>query len=114
MVKSVEAAVLKEWLSEPGEIALLDVREIGQYAQGHPFFAIPVPYSRLEIDLPRLVPRKSTRTVLLDAGDGVAERAAGRAAALGYGDVYVLKDGAAGWKVSAVPPKLPASIVSSG
>lgn len=100
MAKSVEASVLKGWLSEPGEIALLDVREVGQYSQGHPFFAVPVPYSRLEIDLPRLVPRKATRIVLLDAGDGVAERAAARAATLGYSDVHVLKGGAAGWKAA--------------
>lgn len=94
---TVPATTLRQWLNDGHEIALLDVREAGQFGEGHPFFAIPAPYSRLELDVPQLVPRLATRTVLLDAGDGVAERAAARLAALGYTQVHVLVDGAPGW-----------------
>ena len=45
----------------------------------------------------RLVPRKATPIVLLDDGDGVAEKAARRLAALGYSDVAILDGGAPGW-----------------
>lgn len=100
MAKQVDARTLKAWLSEPGEIALLDVREVGPYSQGHPFFAVPCHYSRLELDLPRLVPRAETRLVLLDGGDGLAEKAARRAEAAGYTDVHTLAGGAPAWKAA--------------
>ncbi|MDR0225530.1 MAG: sulfurtransferase [Burkholderiaceae bacterium] len=90
-------AALRQWLNDGAEIALLDVREAGQFGEGHPFFAIPAPYSRLELDVPRLVPRRGTRTVLLDDGDGVAARAAARLQALGYTHLHLLDGGAPAW-----------------
>src|SRR5678815_1212705 len=84
MTGRIDAATLKAWLSDGGEIALLDVREHGQHGEGHPFFAVPLPYSRLELGLGALVPNPATRLVLCDAANGVAERAARRADALGY------------------------------
>lgn len=100
MAKAIAAPTVKAMLSDGEEIALLDVREAGQYADGHPFFAVPLAYSRFEIDLERLVPRRSVRLVLIDDGDGVAERAASRAERLGYTDVAVLDGGAPGWKAA--------------
>ena len=88
---------VKPRLTGGGEIAFLDVREHGQYGEGHPFFAVPLPYSRLEIDAPRLLPCKAVPVILLDDGDGVAEKAAVRLAALGYGDVMIVEGGAPGW-----------------
>jgi len=93
----VPAPTLRAWLNDGAEIALLDVREAGQFGEGHPFFAIPAAYSQLEKDVPRLVPRRDTRVVLLDAGDGVAERAAERLAQLHYTELHVLEGGAPGW-----------------
>ncbi|MBF9266120.1 sulfurtransferase, partial [Acidovorax cattleyae] len=61
---TVSTATARTWLNDRQEIALLDVREAGQFGEGHPFFAVPAPYSRLERDVPRLVPRRGTRTVL--------------------------------------------------
>lgn len=95
---TIDAKTLKQWLSDGGEIAFLDVREPGQFADGHAFFAVPLPYSRLELDLERLVPNRGVRMVLSDAGDGVAERARRRAEALGYANVKVLQGGAPAWK----------------
>ncbi|APW39852.1 sulfurtransferase [Rhodoferax koreense] len=97
LAATIPATTVREWLSDGAEIALLDVREAGQFGEGHPFFAVPLPYSRLEIDIAALVPRTATRTVLLDAGNGVAERAAATLAALGYSQVFVLAGGAPGW-----------------
>lgn len=91
------ATTVRQWLNDGEEVALLDVREAGQFGEGHPFFAIPAAYSRLELDVPYLVPRRHTRIVLLDAGDGVAERAAERLAAAGYTKVHVLDGGAPAW-----------------
>jgi rhodanese-related sulfurtransferase len=97
MTGHLEATTLKAWLSDGGEIALIDVREHGQYGEGHPFFAVSIPYSRFELDLPVLVPSSATRLVLCDGADGVAERAAQRAKALGYRNVSVLSGGVEGW-----------------
>lgn len=93
----VSATTVRTWLNDGAEIALLDVREAGQFGEGHPFFAIPAAYSRLELEVPLLVPRHDTRTVLLDAGDGVADRAAARLIHMGYTHVHVLQGGASAW-----------------
>ena len=51
--------------------------------------------------MPALVPNPAVRLVLCDEGDGVAERAATRAAeALGYRNVHVLAGGIEGWKAA--------------
>jgi rhodanese-related sulfurtransferase len=97
MPASVDAKTAKQWLSDGEEIAFLDVREPGQFAEGHAFFAVPLPYSRFELDVERLVPNRRVRMVLCDAGDGVAERAQKRAEALGYTNVRVLAGGAPAW-----------------
>jgi rhodanese-related sulfurtransferase len=100
MAGRVEAGTLKAWLSDGGEIALLDVREHGQYGEGHPFLAVPLPYSRFELGLGALVPNPAARLVLCDGCDGVAERAARRAEALGYTNVGVLAGGVEGWRTA--------------
>jgi rhodanese-related sulfurtransferase len=97
MTAAIAASTLKAWLSDGGEIALLDVREGGQYGAGHPFFAVPLPYSRFELGLPALVPNRAARLVLYDDGDGVASKAAQRAHALGYSNVHTLDGGASSW-----------------
>ena len=98
MPHEIDAPTLKTWLSDGDEIALFDVREHGQYGSGHLFFAVPLPYSRFETGLPALAPNPAVRTVLYDNCDGVAARAAARAAALGYNNVAVLRGGAAAWR----------------
>lgn len=96
----ISATTVREWLNDNEEIALLDVREAGEFGEGHPFFAVPLPYSRLELEIGRLVPRRDVRIVLLDAGaddEAIARRAAHRLHALGYTRLSVLQDGARGW-----------------
>lgn len=96
----ISATRLREWLNDNDEIALFDVREAGEFGEGHPFFAIPLPYSRLELDIGRLAPRRSVRIVLLDAGtddEAIARRAAGRLHALGYTRLHVVEGGVRGW-----------------
>src|SRR4051812_25102030 len=95
----VSAAQLKAMLHDGAELALLDVREPGQFGESHLLFATPLPYSRLELDIAPLVPRKSARIVLCDDGAlGVAELAAKRLQAAGYSDVSVLDGGTRAWK----------------
>lgn len=97
MVRQVDAATTKLMITDADELALLDVREDGQFGEGHMLFAVPMPYSHLEARLGTQLPRRSTRTVLVDAGDGVAERAAARMTAVGYTDVSILSGGVDAW-----------------
>lgn len=96
----VDSHMLKQWLHDGHEIALLDVREHGQYGESHLFYAAPVPYSRLEVDIVRLAPRRNVRVVVYDEGDDdhTAARAARALAALGYSNVHRLEGGIAQWQ----------------
>lgn len=96
-MKHISATALKPKLTDGGEIAFIDVREHGQYGEGHPFFSVNVPYSVLETRAEALLPCRSVRCVLFDDGDGVAEKAAALLEALGYADVQVLEGGVASW-----------------
>ena len=102
MAASISPAVLKDWLHDGSEIALLDVREHGQFGESHLFYAVPLPFSRLELDIARLVPRCGARCVVYDSGEAdslaVAERAAARLESIGWRSVAVLKGGTRAWK----------------
>jgi rhodanese-related sulfurtransferase len=82
------------------EIALLDVREEDPFAQSHPLWAANLPLSRLELEAWGRIPRRDTRIVVYDDGEGLAERAVERLHALGYTDVKPLAGGLAGWRDS--------------
>jgi len=85
-------------LHDGDELALLDVRESGQFGESHLLFATPLPYSRLELDIPALVPRRTARIVLCDDGEsGIAALAAKRLHAIGYSALHVLEGGTRGW-----------------
>ena len=107
----IDIATVRRWLGDGGEVAFIDVREDGQHGAGHPLLAVSLPYSRLELAIGQLVPRRSCRVVLVDDGDGVADRAARRLAGLGYRAVHVLTGGIAAW--SAEYPLFPSSNVPS-
>jgi rhodanese-related sulfurtransferase/predicted metal-dependent enzyme (double-stranded beta helix superfamily) len=91
------AAELKAMLSDSEELALIDVREEGVFAQGHLLFAASLPLSRLELTLDALVPRRATRIVLCDDGDGLAHRAASALMRWGYRNLAVLAGGVRAW-----------------
>ncbi|QRX81472.1 rhodanese-like domain-containing protein [Glaciimonas sp. PAMC28666] len=103
MHKFVEPHTLKNWLHDDDEIALFDVREQGQYGESHLFYAVPLPYSRLELDVCRLAPRRSVRLVVYDEHQTIAPKAARSLIALGYTDVHILEGGTAAWKAVGYP-----------
>ena len=97
MSREVSAAKAKSLVHDGAEIAFLDLREAGEFGEGHPLFAIPCPYSSLEARIPALVPRRSVRVLLIDGGDGVAARAASALEGLGYSEVLWIAGGAPAW-----------------
>lgn len=78
--------------------ALLDVREEGQFGEGHPFLAVNCPYSYFEQWVSRLVPSTWVPTILIDDGDGVATRAAELMAVMGYTHVSCVDGGIPAWR----------------
>jgi rhodanese-related sulfurtransferase len=93
--KDVRAALLAR-----SEIAILDLREEGPYALGHPLFAASLPLSRLELDILDRVPRKETKVVLYDDGEGLAQKGYVRLETLGYSNVALLEGGLKGWQTA--------------
>jgi rhodanese-related sulfurtransferase len=97
-VRHIRAEALKAQLHDGQEIALLDAREEATFDKRHLFMASCVPLSRMELIVNDVIPRRSTRVVWCDSGEGLAGLAAARMAALGYTDVSVLDGGIAAWE----------------
>jgi cystathionine beta-lyase len=103
MSQKVTPQHLQTWLFDGQEIALFDVREHGQYGEAHLFHGVNLPYSRLELEAPRLAPNPAVRLVIYDqTGHDVSVPAAQRLQTLGYTDVNVLEGGADGWQAAGL------------
>ena len=95
---TTSAATVRQVLLAGTEIALIDVREEDPYAQAHPLWAANLPLARTELEAWRRVPRRDTRVVLFDDGEGLAERALQRWQAMGYTQVSLLEGALDGWR----------------
>ena len=93
----LSAKQLKTMLHDGQEIAVLDVREEGVFAKRHLLLAASLPLSRLELRAPLLVPRRSTRMVICDGNEGLAQRAAAKLSLHGYTNVMLLAGGVDAW-----------------
>src|SRR6185312_16148 len=96
-LRAADPQAVKAMLFDGRELALIDLREELTFSRSHLLWARSVPLSRLEIRFARLVPRKSTRIVLCDDNDGLAQRAAGILARAGYTDIASIDGGVAVW-----------------
>jgi len=100
MPRTVSAPDLRASFDDGAELALVDAREEGAFTRSHLLYASSLPLSRIEERVADLIPRRGTRIVVCDAGEGVAARAAARLEQLGYTDVSVLDGGVAGWSAA--------------
>jgi rhodanese-related sulfurtransferase len=111
------AADVRGALRDGREIALLDIRPEGPFAQGHPLFAASLSLGRLEAEVRDRLPRQSVPAVIYGGGDvrgndsrasdtdipgrdADALAAAGRLRELGYTDVAILYGGLDAWTAS--------------
>lgn len=98
MVDLTSPKSLNDWIFDGEELALIDVREAGQFGEGHLLFAVPIAFSELENRIHKMVPRKDTRIVLCaEAGSEVIDRAAACLQDLGYGHIAILDGGVEAW-----------------
>jgi rhodanese-related sulfurtransferase len=100
--RSLDARTLKTLLADGQELALVDLREELTFSQGHLLFARSVPLSRLELKFAALVPRRGTRVVLCDDGDGLVAPAAAILKRAGYGNLFALDGGPAAWSAAGL------------
>jgi rhodanese-related sulfurtransferase len=98
MPDRIAAAELKRRIASGPELAPLDVRDDGVFAAGHILMARSVPLRHLEASIATLLPRRSVSVAVIDDGDGLAERAAERLAALGYSKITILDGGMEAWR----------------
>jgi rhodanese-related sulfurtransferase len=96
-LRPVTPAAVKAMLGDGAELALIDLREELIFSRSHLLWARSVPLSRLELRFARLVPRKTTRIVLIDNNDGLTARAADVLTRAGYSDLAYLDGGTAAW-----------------
>ena len=100
IAKALHPGEVRAALLSAGEVALVDVREQHPFAGGHILLAVHAALSRLELDLPRLVPCREARLILCDGGEGLVQRAADVAAELGYRRIAVLDGGTPAWRAA--------------
>lgn len=96
--ESITPAQVHAALIGDDEIAVIDVREIQPFDDGHLLWAVCVPMSQLELRIDALVPRRGTPVVCCDGGEGLAVRAVARLRELGYTDVAEMEGGIVGWQ----------------
>ena len=94
----VSATALKTMEKDGKEIAIIDPREEGVFGEAHLLYAVNLPLSKLELNIFRIIPRKTTRIILTDGGEGTSGRAAVKLKEFGYSNVAILDGGYPAWK----------------
>ena len=102
--KKVTPRQVKEMFHDDDELVLIDVREQGAFSKEHMLLACCIPFSHMEFKIGDLVPRKTTRIVLVDGDPAdesrLAERAAERLSGFGYSHISVMEGGVSAWRAA--------------
>ena len=96
-------SALNDLLQQGASLALIDVREHGEYNSAHIPGSSSVPRRLLEARLERLVPCKNVQLVLCDDDGRRAPLAARTAERMGYTNVAVLEGGVNRWASQGLP-----------
>ena len=97
MKLKITPETVRSWISDKEEVAFIDVREIGQHTNGHPFFSISIPYSLFEFNIKILVPNKQTRVILIDNNNGISDLVYNIARQMGYSNISIIEGGVKEW-----------------
>jgi rhodanese-related sulfurtransferase len=103
MAREITAATLATRLHTPPALALIDVREPGEYNLAHIAGASSVPRRQLETRMGRLVPFRGAEVVVCDDTGRRAALAAATLERMGYTRVAVLQGGVNRWAAENRP-----------
>src|SRR5688572_4945467 len=103
MPREITAAALASLLDSNATLALIDVREHGEYNLAHIAGASSVPRRQLEARMGRLVPFRGAPVVVCDDTGRRAALAAATLERMGYRDVAVLAGGVNRWAADDRP-----------
>ena len=85
------------------EVALLDLREIGKFGNGHLLWATSLPLGQLEIKTADLIPRKSVQIILCSEGENdefLISYGSQKLFEFGYKNIFYLFGGVKAWEKS--------------
>ena len=102
-MREISPADLHDRLARGSTLALVDVREHGEYNRAHIAGASSLPRRQLEHRLERLVPYKGVPVVVCDDTGRRARLAAATIERMGYADVSVLDGGVNRWASEGHP-----------
>jgi len=103
MTRDIDAVTLSQWLEAGATLALVDVREPGEYNLAHIPGASSVPRRQLEARMGRLVPFRGVDVVVCDDTGRRAALAARTLERMGYARVAVLEGGVNRWASQGLP-----------
>ena len=90
---------LKKLLNSSQEIALIDLREEGDFGKEHILLATSLPISQLELRIDSLVPNKQTKIILMDTCNEIIPQLAKKSLnKWNYNNIDILKGGLENWK----------------
>jgi molybdopterin/thiamine biosynthesis adenylyltransferase/rhodanese-related sulfurtransferase len=108
-ISEIDATQARERI-ESGEPVVVDVREQGEWDEGHIAGAVHVPRGHLESRIERLAPDTSRPVVVYCSAGNRSAFAAKTLSELGYEDVVSLAGGFTDWKRNGFPVQLQAGL----
>ena len=87
------------------DAAIVDVREMSEYVEGHLPQARSIPLGQLEQRLGDLEKRKDAPVILVCQSGSRSTEAGKKLTGLGFSRVYVLEGGVAAWRSAGMPLK---------
>lgn len=97
-VGELSAEELREWREEGRDFVLLDVREQGEWDEGHIDGAVHIPVGSLDFYVPRLMEDKAKPVVVYCASGRRSYFACQELQKMGYEEIYNLSEGYLGYK----------------
>jgi rhodanese-related sulfurtransferase len=112
MPRDIAPATLRHLLEQGSTLALIDVREAGEYNTAHIPGASLLPRRQIEFRMQRLVPYRGVQVVVCDDDGRRARLAARTLEAMGYQRVAVLDGGINRWSVEGFPTEWGMNVIS--
>ena len=111
-IPEISPAEVDALRTSPAPPAIVDVRDLDEWDQGHIPGSLHIARSYLEQAIESEVPDRDARIILVCSGT-VRSYLAGRALRdMGYGDIGVMAGGFHGWKANGLPWNVPAVLSS--